>query len=154
MSRAVFALTLCALLALSGCASFEREWKADRQREIADSKPAPFAGRWDGRWTSARHTAPSGGPAGGRLRCILTQTDDRHYRAKFKANWMIFASGYSVVFQTERRGGALLIRGDHDIGALFGGIYRYGGRITPSRFSATYDSSYDRGTFEMARPLE
>ena len=151
MSAFLRMLAIGALLALSGCASFERGWKAERE-----SRPArdPFVGRWDGKWTSARHSAPFGGPAGGRLRCILSKTDDRHYHAKFKANWMFFASGYTVVFETERHGPALQIRGEHDIGPIFGGIYRYTGRITPAAFSATYDSSYDRGVFEMARPGE
>ena len=150
MNRAAFTLALCALLALSGCASFERDWSAERKREGAGGKRDPFAGRWDGRWMSASHLTRSDF-AGGRLRCILSQTDERHYLAKFRANWMIFASGYTVVFETERRGGALQIRGEHDIGPLFGGVYRYAGRITPARFSATYDSSYDRGAFELAR---
>lgn len=152
MNLATFTRTLAlvALLALSGCASFEREWKAEREARPARDA---FAGRWDGRWTSAKHRTSSGF-AGGRLRCILSRMDDRHYEAKFKANWMIFASGYTVVFETERHGPALQIRGEHDLGPIFGGIYRYTGRVTPARFSATYDSSYDRGAFELARPRE
>ena len=150
MSPATFlrALALGALFALSGCSSFEREWKTERER---GAERDPFTGRWEGRWTSAKHRT-STGPAGGRLRCILSKTDDRHYLARFKANWMIFASGYTVVFVTERHGQTLDLRGEHDLGPVFGGIYRYTGRITPAEFRATYDSSYDRGTFELARP--
>ena len=58
--------------------------------------------------------------------------------------------GFAVALvreQLDRR-----LRGSKDLGFLFGGIYRYEGRVTPVSFLATYDSSYDTGRFEMRRP--
>jgi hypothetical protein len=143
-----FLLVLLTGLTLSGCASFERDWRA-----AATSAPGrdPFAGRWEGRWTSAKHRTASGF-AGGRLRCLLTPLDERRYEGRFKADWLIFASGYTTRFDVERRGGTLRLAGEHRMSPIFGGTYRYQGRVTPTRFTATYDSSYDHGTLEMTRP--
>ena len=130
------------VLSLTACSSFEHDWR--RTSTAGDN----FAGKWDGRWTSAKHRG-----AGGRLRCILTKVDARQYQARFKANWLAFTSTYAVTLQAEQRGGRLIFRGSHDLGALFGGEYRYEGEATAQRFTARYDSSYDRGTFEMSRAL-
>ncbi len=140
------AAALGILLVLSGCASFERTWTAHRV-EGHDA----FTGRWEGKWTSAKHHTASGAASGGRLRCILTKQDARHYEAQFRANWLSFASSYTVPLQAERHGGELRIRGEHNLGALLG-VYKYDGRVTPAHFHASYDSSYDRGAFEMVRP--
>ncbi len=143
------------VLAFSGCASFERDWKnAERRPELRNlAQTDVFTGRWDGRWTSAKHQTRTG-PAGGRLRCLLTKLDERRYEARFKANWMIFASSYTTIFQVEPRRGELGLKGEHQMAAMFGGNYRYAGRVTPRLFSASYDSSYDQGTFAMVRPGE
>lgn len=142
-------LLLVAALGLGACSTFERDWQASQARPTASSDP--FAGAWDGRWTSAIHGTPAK-PAGGRLRCIFTPVDAGSYDAHFKANWHGFATTYHVVLGTERRGGELRFRGDYDLGPLAGGVYRYDGRVTRERFESTYDSSYDKGRFEMARP--
>lgn len=143
------------LLAFSGCASFERDWKKAELRPALRNfaKTDVFTGRWDGHWTSAKHKTRTG-PAGGRLRCLLTKLDERRYEARFKANWMVFTSSYTTIFQVEPRRGELGLKGEHTMSAMFGGTYRYEGRVTPRLFSASYDSSYDRGTFEMGRPDE
>jgi hypothetical protein len=129
-------------MSTAACSSFERDWR--RQAAAGDA----FTGKWDGRWTSSAHRG-----AGGRLRCILTKVEPGRYQARFKANWMAFTSTYSVTLQGEQRGGKLIFRGSHNLGALFGGVYRYEGEATPQLFTARYDSSYDRGTFEMSRGL-
>lgn len=153
LRRLVPMVAALGLLAFSGCASFERDWKnAGRRPELRNfAKTDVFTGRWDGRWTSARHRTRTG-PAGGRLRCLLTKLDERRYEARFKANWMLFASSYTTIFQVEPRRGELGLKGEHTMSAMFGGTYRYEGRVTPRLFSASYDSSYDHGTFEMGRP--
>jgi hypothetical protein len=146
-----FHLTLAlSMLLLAGCASFERDWKAAEHRS-AFAKSDAFTGRWDGRWTSAKHRTRDG-YAGGRLRCLLTKVDDRRYEARFKANWMIFATSYRTVLGVERHGRELQLAGEHPLSSMFGGVYKYAGRVTPERFTATYDSSYDSGKFEMQRP--
>ena len=143
------------LLVFSGCASFERDWKkAERRPELRSfAQTDAFTGRWDGRWTSAKHQTRHG-PAGGRLRCLLTKLDERRYEARFKANWMLFTSSYTTLFQVEPRRGELGLKGEHTMAVMFGGTYRYEGRVTPRLFSARYESSYDHGIFEMRRPGE
>lgn len=145
---------LSSALLLGACSSFDREWKAAAQRPAptVSGKADRFSGAWDGQWTSEKHRLPSGEAAGGRLRCIFTQIDSAHYRARFHANWLIFASGYETTFQTKRRGGVLEFRGEQDLGAIFGGVYRYTGKVTAEQFRAHFASSYDHGRFEMARP--
>ena len=135
-------------LLLGACSSFEGDWKTAART----GKAASFAGAWDGQWVSEKHRLPSGQPAGGRLRCIFTPVDDAHFRARFHADWAIFTTGYEVTFDTRRRGSALAFRGEQDLGAIFGGVYRYHGRVTPQNFSATFASRYDHGRFEMRRP--
>jgi hypothetical protein len=138
-----------AALGFGACSSFERDWReAHGQRGTVRD---PFTGAWEGRWTSARHGSAEK-PVGGRLRCIFTPVDAETYRAHFKANWHGLATTYKVDFRTERRGGELRFGGEHDLGPLAGGVYRYEGLVTRARFESSYDSSYDTGRFEMARP--
>ena len=88
---------------------------------------------------------------GGRLRCVFTAEAENRYRAHFNARWLVFSSSYVAQFTTERRGRELHFRGAQDLGVLFGGVYRYAGRVTSTRFISSYDSRYDRGTFDMQR---
>ena len=64
----------------------------------------------------------------------------------------IFATGHEVTFEAKRRGQTLAFHGSEDLGAIFGGVYRYDGVVTPQHFSASFASSYDHGRFEMHRP--
>jgi hypothetical protein len=148
-ARAFRTLLLLLAFAFCACSSFERDWRAAQTQR--GTKRDPYAGVWDGKWTSALHGSPEK-PAGGRLRCIFTPLDAETYRAYFKANWHGLATTYKVDFRTERHGGELRFRGEYDLGLLAGGVYRYDGRVTPERFESSYDSSYDTGRFEMARP--
>ena len=92
----------------------------------------------------------------GRLRCILEPVDARMF-ANFHANWMIFASDYTVVLDpvrpgpTKSRATAREYRGTHELPAMFGGTYHYEARIAGDRFTARYTSSYDHGTFTLQR---
>ncbi|MDB6172230.1 MAG: hypothetical protein JWL59_1541 [Chthoniobacteraceae bacterium] len=125
---------------LPACSSFEHDW---RQAGSADSK---FAGRWHGRWTSAKHRN-----SGGDLRCILTPTGTNQYQAYFKAHWLLFSGTYRVPLKGREHGGTLFFAGTHTLPAVYGGVYRFEGSATRKQFSSTYDSSYDRGRFEMDR---
>lgn len=143
-------LAACALL--SACSSFDRKWRT------AES-PATC---WDGRWISEKHAAPGGGPAGGRLRCLLTEAATNCFpkrpgikpakalQADFRANWLAFASSYTMTL-TPLPGSRTDYRGTHELPAMFGGTYRYTARIAGDHFTARYDSSYDRGTFDLRR---
>lgn len=140
------ALGLAGILALvlCGCSTFNRDW-----RRAAQTPPPchSIEGRWEGRWLSDAngHT--------GRLRCLLTRSDDTTYTAYFRATyWKVFRYSYKVELLFEPRNGSWDFRGEEDLGWLAGGVYHYTGSATPTNFHSTYRSKYDQGTFEMSRP--
>ena len=142
--------------ALTACSAFDAKWRARQS----------MATRWDGRWTSEKHTAPGGGPAGGRLRCVLEETSiatgcfsakprprpetTQALRADFHANWKIFSSDYTMTL-TPVKNSDTDFRGTHELPAIFGGTYHYTAHISGDRFTAHYDSSYDHGAFDLTR---
>ena len=142
---------------LAACSSFDAEWRAAKDRPNAHGPT-----RWEGRWTSEKHTAPGGGPAAGRLRCVLSEAATNCFpgkgparpptalRASFHANWMLFSSDYTMTL-TPLGGSRTRFRGTHELPAMFGGTYRYSAHIAGDRFTACYDSSYDHGTFNLTR---
>jgi hypothetical protein len=139
----VVGVVICGFLSVScSTAHFDSQWRTAAHTPAADA----FSGRWDGTWHSTRGTHH------GALQCIFTPVDKSHYRADFKAHWKVFTAPYSVVFHAARRGPALRFEGKHDLGPLAGGVYTYSGTVTPGRFQACYDSSYDTGIFELKRP--
>ncbi len=143
------ALALVAVLCLmNGCSSFDARWNAAR----TDSKVT----RWDGHWKSDKHHKSDGSPMGGRLRCILEPTDAR-MSANFRANWLIFASDYTMMLDpvrpgpTKSRAAARAYHGTHELPAMFGGTYQYDAQIAADHFTARYTSSYDHGIFTLQR---
>lgn len=127
-----------------GCSSFNREWKRVGQQ------PAPtdgITGRWEGYWLSDvnAHT--------GKLRCIITHQTNDVYAARFRAHYLkILRFSYTVPLTVTTNNGVWHFHGEEDLGALAGGLYRYDGSANATDFHSTYDSKYDRGTFEMQRP--
>jgi len=150
VNRWLSLLTAVWALTLGACSSFDRDWRAAAQRPARGADPV--AGAWDGEWRSEMHRRKDGSLGGGRLRCIFTKADATHYRARFHANWLCFATGYTEIFETRRRAGGLDFRGKRDLGAIFGGVYRYEGRVTPERFVGRFSSGFDRGELDMRRP--
>jgi hypothetical protein len=140
---ALRALLLPALLA-GGCSTFNRDWRAAAQQ------PAPSAaitGRWEGRWRSEVNGHS------GKLRCLVSQQDDTHYRADFRATYQhVLHFSYSVPLAVEPGPWDYRFSGQENLGKLAGGIYRYEGRAAPTNFFSTYRSQYDHGTFELHRP--
>jgi hypothetical protein len=139
------ALTAAGVLLLCGCSSFNRAWR----EAAAPPVGAPsIEGRWEGRWLSDvnGHT--------GRLRCLLSRNAETNYTARFRATyWKVFRYSYSVNLHLDPQGdGVWRLDGSEDLGALAGGVYRYVGRVTPTNFFSTYESTYDHGTFQMNRP--
>jgi hypothetical protein len=137
-------LFLAALLLLTGCSSFNRDWK----RAAADL-PQPtngLAGRWDGFWMSDRNGH------NGRLRCIITPGGTMSYDARFHAKyWKILTFGYTVPLQAERSNEVFRFQGEADLGKLAGGVYRYEGTVSGTNFHSSYRSRYDYGNFRMNR---
>lgn len=141
-SRSLPAVVLA--LCLSACSTFDRDWQQAQATASKDS----FSGAWEGRWKSTKHRA-----ADGRLRAILSRVDARSYRARFQAQWLAFTSTYALTLEAQLRGETLIFHGHHDLGALFGGKYRYEGTAARGDFRAIYDSRYDQGAFTMSRRL-
>ncbi len=138
------ALGTAVLLLCGGCSTFDHEWKA------AAARPAPtndIAGCWEGSWQSEANGHS------GKLRCVVSQRAETEYRAHFRAYfWKIFRYSYVVQLEVSRTDHLYAFEGASDIGWLAGGVYSCQGEATPDRFSATYRSKKDHGTFEMTRP--
>ena len=138
------ALLTVASLLLTGCSSFNNEYKT------ALTQPIPaddISGPWEGRWLSDKngHT--------GKLRAVLRQTSGDEYEAHFHATfWKIMRASYRVPLKIDRSGDRFTLSGESDLGLLSGGVYSYEGEATPETFFSTYKSKYDHGTFEMNRP--
>jgi hypothetical protein len=139
---AALGLIFCGLL--SGCSTFQREW-----RQSAKSPPPndDISGRWQGTWKSDSNGHND------KLRCVITKADDQHYTARFHAKYKhVLSFGYSVPLLVNHEDGKRTFKGEADLGKLAGGRYTYEGTATPTNFFSRYDSKYDRGAFEMKRP--
>jgi hypothetical protein len=131
-------------LALTGCSSFNREWRE------AGKTPTPtdsIAGRWEGRWLS--HTNGHNGA----LRCIIQPETNGFVRARFRATYLKVARfSYTVPLAVTASNGVWHFRGKEDLGVMAGGVYRYTGTASVTNFAAAYTSKYDGGIFQMQRP--
>lgn len=135
------ALLLCALL-FTACSQYDRRWKNATTVKTTD----PLTGAWQGHWKSQAG-------AEGKLWCILTNEGTNHYHADFKATWHgVFSSQHQVVLQTKGTGRERTFTGDAMIRMFIGsGAYHCEGHLSPTRLSAHYDATYDRGTFDLHR---
>ena len=145
-------LIIASLVAVfsSGCSAFNYEWRQ------AARKPTPtngIAGRWDGTWLSHANGHND------RLRCLVTQVDTNHFDARFHAayslpglKWLKVHFGYTVRMETKAAGDGVTFRGEENLGALAGGVYRYEGNASNTNFFSTYKCKYDHGVFQMHRP--
>lgn len=130
-------------LAMVGCSSgFDSEYK----QSLANVHYDTIEGPWEGHWQS------QGGHGGDKLRAILTKNGPDTYIAKFHAGyWGIFEADQETLLRVTGTN-PVHATGESDLGYLKGGTYRYEATITPEKFDATYKSSEDHGTFELARP--
>jgi hypothetical protein len=132
---------LILVIVLTGCSSFDREWK-----QAASGEESGLTGRWQGTWVSevnAHH---------GQLRCVVTQTNGPEYLAHFRATYQaVLHFSYNVNLQAEKEGDAFQFQGEADLGWA-GGIYHYAGRADGSNFVSSYSSASDHGMFQMKRP--
>lgn len=142
-------LVIAAGLALGACTCPLAGGKCPlRSATATPAKVQPadaFSGHWTGTWQSAvtGHHGP--------LACDFTKVDAKHYDARFKASWGMLSGKFDVVFNTQRHGHELRFQGQKDLGKLYGGVYRYDGKVTPDRFFSTYKAADDHGTFTMHR---
>ena len=136
-------LGCAAILMISGCSTFNSDWKA------AATKPMPtndLGGRWEGSWFSEA----SGHK--GSLRCLITRIDDRRYNARYRAKYKkIFSFEYIVPMTVTNSGSNFVFTGEANLGKLAGGVYSYSGVATGSDFDCAYKSKRDYGKFTMTR---
>lgn len=142
-------------LAGGGCGSFNRAWRA---AAIEDAGRPALVGRWQGSW----HSDETGHR--NELRCLISPGTNGAYQARFHAKyrkWVTLTFGYTLSLQVDpqvesgngaAQDSAAHFHGGADLGWLAGGIYRCVGAASATNFHATYESKYDRGTFEMTRP--
>jgi len=150
-----FLLGVCGLLALllfatTSCSlPYQQRWKKVAQTP-ATTAPTTLEGAWVGTWRS------EGTGHHGKLKAIVTPATgssdvwDFHYHATWAK---ILSGGYTTQHKAEEKSpGNFIISGEHDLGKLFGGVFRYDGAATPEHFKANYRSSNDHGVFELERP--
>ena len=141
----------CFLIALvTGCSRFEKDWRA--ASDLNPSTVSSMAGRWQGTWKSDvnGHTDE--------LRCLISPGTNNLHTARFHARYrrgiFRFSFGYTAALATTPSAdGGHNFQGQADLGWYAGGVYRYEGRATETNFHSRYDSKYDRGIFEMRRPV-
>jgi len=141
-------LVAFATLVLTGCSTFNYEWRQAGQKPVSTDD---ITGRWEGRWISQANGHND------KLRALITKMDTNHYDVKFHAaykKWITVHFGYAVRMETRPRANGVAFHGSENLGALAGGVYTYDGHADPTNFFSTYDSKYDHGTFEMKRPFE
>jgi hypothetical protein len=130
------ALFLFVAVLTTGCSSFDRAWRNP------PAQSAGIAGRWEGRWQSARTRRD------GKLRAIITPQTAARYDARFRAKYRsVLSAEYRVTLDVKQRGPRSEFRGAADLGVW--GRYETTGYATATRFHATYRSKFDYGTFEM-----
>jgi hypothetical protein len=139
-------LLLAVALLAGGCGTFNHEWK---QAGKNPARPDEFEGRWQGTWLSdvSGHTD--------QLRCLISQTGDGTYRARFHAKYRkVLSFGYTVPLKVEPRGGGYAFQGKANLGWMAGGVYQYEGFADSTNFHSSYECKYDHGTFQMGRPFQ
>jgi hypothetical protein len=141
--QAVRGLALTSLVVLSGCSTFNRDWKAAAVPPSTNS----IAGRWEGKWLSD-HNGHSG-----KLRALIRPLDNGQYETRFHAKYGgIFSFGMAAKLDVKpTAGGQWQFSGAEDLGKAYG-VYRYEGKASATNFLSTYKASFDHGTFQMTRP--
>jgi len=129
---------------LSGCTSFQRDWK---RSETAVRPANPIEGRWAGRWQSEVNGHSD------KLRCLLKQAGPNQYDARFQAKFYhVFTYTYTAHLAGEENAGKVRFKGQANLGRLAGGAYTYDGQADATNFFSTYNSKHDHGTFQLTRP--
>jgi len=132
------ALFLFVAVLTTGCSSFDRTWRNP------PAQSAGIAGRWEGRWQSARTRH------NGKLRAIITPQTAERYDARFRATYhSVLSAEYGITLNVKQRGPRSEFRGAAHLGVW--GRYETTGYATKTQFHATYRSKFDYGTFEMQR---
>jgi len=133
---------LAALLMLSGCSTFNRDWQA---AAVNPNPASSIEGRWEGKWLS-NHNGHTG-----RLRALVRKLDNGQYETRFHAKYgFIFSFGMQANLDVKPAGELWLFSGQEDLGKPYG-VYRYEGKASATNFFSTYKASFDHGIFQMVR---
>jgi len=143
MTRVLF--LFCLTVLLSSCSlSFKREWKA----ALKNGPQTGIEGAWEGTWKSDANGHH------GRLRSVVgpkkNQAGDHSFH--YHATWAGILSGsYRADHRVRTEKGHLVFQGEHQMPGWAGGLYTYSGTVKGDEFSAQYECSMDKGTFQMKR---
>jgi hypothetical protein len=127
------------LLVITGCSSFNRDWKM-----ATSSTSGPSSG-WDGEWRSelnAHH---------GRLRAIIVPLSPDRHHVRFRASYAgILRFGYSMDWAIRPLApGTNIFTGSADLGIW--GSYGCEGTLSADTMEARYDAARDHGVFRLNR---
>ena len=126
--------------------AFLQQW---RYYENQPGETPGIAGRWVGEWISEANGHH------GELKCVLEPLSPLVYRAHFYATFgKIFRVGYATDLAVEQTGDRLCLKGEEDLGALAGGIYRCDGEVVGNGLQCRYSCKYDHGIFRLKRFTE
>jgi len=141
---AVGLIALALLWSLTGCNSFEREWKRESRYPTAYGT---IAGVWKGKWVSDKTGHE------GELRAVIKRIDHDTFHVWYDSVYeKTLHFKYDLFMDVRLEGTTAYFKGRADLGKLAGGVYTYEGKADTYNFFSTYRSKYDYGTFEMTRP--
>ena len=134
------------LFLLTGCCSFERDWRAC---SCYVGPANEMAGCWKGRWHSDKNGH------NGTLRAIITKRGENQYHARFKATFSwVLPYKFDIPLTVREEGGVHIFDSQVNLGTLAGGEFSYSGCTDTHDFAASYCASGgDHGTFTMQRIL-
>ncbi len=144
------------VITLASCSlGYERKWKSVA-KATAHTPPSDLTGAWVGTWKSlgdghtgtlkAIVTKPSATTSGGGATGKPTE-----YVFLYKATWKTILSGViEAKHQAQWKGPHCTLSGEKDLG-VFGGIFSFTGKATPTEFHADYKSKLDHGVFDLRR---
>ena len=123
--------------------AFLQQW---RRYENQPPGTPGLAGRWVGEWISEANGHH------GELKCVLEPVSPIVYRAHFYASFgKVFRVGYATDLKSEQSSERILLKGEEDLGALAGGIYRCEGEMSGNQLQCRYSCKYDHGVFRLQR---
>lgn len=138
-------LILLFLFFLSSCARYQKQW--DKVRIETKEPHSGILGAWTGTWKSE----PTG--HNGRLKCIITESNEDEYEFYYWATWAkVLSGGFKTSCKVKKEGDLWTFNGTQDLGAL-GGKFSHEGKATNKEIKATYKAEHgDHGIFILTRP--
>ncbi|MEZ0386508.1 MAG: hypothetical protein ACAI34_05550 [Verrucomicrobium sp.] len=143
----LFGVLTLAVVFSSCSLPFHHDWRR-AARTDAQNPPKDLTGAWEGTWRSEKSSHH------GKLKAIVTKVattkEKVDYDFRYHATWAkVLSGGYTTHHSVAPDG---TVTGEHDLGKLLGGVYRYKGKASPTHFRATYECNLDNGVFELQRP--